>query len=170
VAQSKGALSNHMISWNGKTQSARAWSAEFGYRVSAQAILDRVGRVERGEAGYDLDRAMNPARLPRGWNGPRIRAEPVREEMRDAQHTPYAEDDWAWYVVQAHPDGLTLDQIGELYGLSRERVRQIEEDAVRKINRQPKRKVEILEMLREIESLRPSRLGSLSSASEAGYL
>ena len=171
MANHKGALSNHMISWNGKTQSAREWSAEIGHGLSPQAIINRVRRVERGQAGYDIDRAMNPKPLPRGLNGPPMtKAEPVRAEMRDAQHTPYCDDDWAWYVVHSHPEGLTLEQIGDLYGLSRERVRQIEEDAVRKINRQPKRKAEILDMLREVDSLRPSRLGSLSSASEAGYL
>ena len=44
--------------------------------------------------------------------------------------TPYADDDRCWYVVEAHPDGLTLDEIGQLMGVTREWVRQIEERAL----------------------------------------
>lgn len=36
-------------------------------------------------------------------------------------------------VVRAHPEGMTLEQIGEVLGLTRERVRQIEVTAVRKL-------------------------------------
>lgn len=49
--------------------------------------------------------------------------------------TRYADDPRAQYVVAAHPDGLTLDEIGELLGLTRERVRQIEEQALASLRR-----------------------------------
>jgi len=42
------------------------------------------------------------------------------------------EDYFTWYVTHVHPDGLTLDQISELLGVGKERVRQIEEAALRK--------------------------------------
>lgn len=45
--------------------------------------------------------------------------------------TPWEEDDRAWYVVACHPGGLTLDQLGQLYGVTRERIRQIESSALK---------------------------------------
>ena len=48
----------------------------------------------------------------------------------------WEDDAVAQYVVEMHPDGLTLEEIGELMGLTSERVRQIEESALRKLNRQ----------------------------------
>jgi len=47
--------------------------------------------------------------------------------------TPWERDDRCWYVVACHPTGITLDQIGTLLGLCRERIRQIERDALRKL-------------------------------------
>ena len=47
--------------------------------------------------------------------------------------TRWEEDDRAWYVVACHPHGLTLEQIGELFGLTRERIRQIEAIALAKL-------------------------------------
>lgn len=70
----------------------------------------------------------------RGCNGCRL-AGPARRrtEVLIDQRTPYADDDRCWYVVEMHPDGLTLDQVGLLMGVTRERVRQIEERAKRKL-------------------------------------
>ncbi len=48
---------------------------------------------------------------------------------------PWQSDPYARRVVQAFPDGLTLEQIGWLFGLTRERVRQIEGVALRKLLR-----------------------------------
>lgn len=47
--------------------------------------------------------------------------------------TSWAEDDRCWYVVECHPDGLSLDQVGELMDMSREAVRQIEASARAKL-------------------------------------
>jgi len=47
--------------------------------------------------------------------------------------TPYDEDKRCQYVVEHHPHGLTLDQIGDLLGLTRERVRQIEAKALERL-------------------------------------
>lgn len=46
------------------------------------------------------------------------------------------DDPWAQYAVESHPEGMLLEEIGELMGLTRERVRQIEEAALRKLKRQ----------------------------------
>lgn len=47
--------------------------------------------------------------------------------------TRYAEDAAAIEFVETHPGGGTLEEVGELMGLTRERIRQIEERALRKL-------------------------------------
>lgn len=49
--------------------------------------------------------------------------------------TRYADDPRCRYVVAAHPDGLTLEQIGELMGVSRAAVWQIETQALESLRR-----------------------------------
>jgi hypothetical protein len=46
---------------------------------------------------------------------------------------PFAEDPIAMELVARNPDGLTLDQVGTYLGLTRERVRQVQEIALAKI-------------------------------------
>lgn len=48
---------------------------------------------------------------------------------------PWEDDLWAQAFVDAHPEGATLAEVAEALGLVRERVRQIEETALRKIRR-----------------------------------
>lgn len=47
----------------------------------------------------------------------------------------YEDDPWAQQFVAAHPDGATLEQVGAALGIVRERVRQLEESAIRKCRR-----------------------------------
>lgn len=49
--------------------------------------------------------------------------------------TRYADDARAQYVVACHPDGINNEQIGELLGISRERVRQIVDSALDSLRR-----------------------------------
>lgn len=42
-------------------------------------------------------------------------------------------DPWAQAFVDAHPDGASLEEVGDALGVTRERVRQIELIAMRKI-------------------------------------
>lgn len=53
--------------------------------------------------------------------------------------TPWTEDKGCRYIVACHPDGLTLDQVGQLFGVTGERIRQIEEKALRKLRGEAKR-------------------------------
>jgi hypothetical protein len=62
--------------------------------------------------------------------------------------------DWAWYVVQCHPDGITLDEIGQFYGVTRERIRQYEVSAMRKIEKTAANGADIIAMLRELDAER----------------
>lgn len=45
---------------------------------------------------------------------------------------PFAADPWARAFVAQHPSGATLEVVGDALGLCRERVRQVEESALRK--------------------------------------
>lgn len=51
---------------------------------------------------------------------------------------PWSDLEWAQHVdamsaVASHPEGMTLEQIGRFMGITRERVRQIEAGALRKL-------------------------------------
>lgn len=48
---------------------------------------------------------------------------------------PWAQHKEAKDVVAAHPDGMTLEEIGAVLGLTRERVRQIEATALVKLRK-----------------------------------
>lgn len=67
-------------------------------------------------------------------------------------------DDYAWYVVQHHPEGLSLEQIGAVMGLSDERVRQIIEEALDKLRQHPEIKAELAERDEENASAMLARL------------
>lgn len=48
-------------------------------------------------------------------------------------HTPYEDDIVCRLFVEMHPNGATLNAVGAMFNLSRERVRQIEERALCKL-------------------------------------
>lgn len=61
-----------------------------------------------------------------------------REKPQDATVHPFApweEDEAAQRFVMEHPWGATLEEIAGAFGVSKERVRQIEHDALRKLER-----------------------------------
>ncbi len=81
-------------------------------------------------AAMRLWRAAHPVRLP---NKSHTALRP--DMVRAVNELPYSQDDWSWYVVESHPNGLVLDEIAQLLGVSRERIRQIEEQAIAKLKR-----------------------------------
>lgn len=70
----------------------------------------------------------------------------------------WEDDDHAWYVVAHHPEGLTLEQIGAVMGLSDERVRQIVEEALEKLRQLAEIRAEMLARKGECESMELSDL------------
>ncbi len=57
---------------------------------------------------------------------------PRRRRLK-TDRTPYEEDEACQKFVAAHPGGATLGEIAEYMGVTRERVRQIEFGALRKL-------------------------------------
>lgn len=49
----------------------------------------------------------------------------------------WEEDDWCWYAVENHPEGLSQDQISALTGWAPSTVEAIELSALRKLKRKP---------------------------------
>lgn len=47
--------------------------------------------------------------------------------------TPFADDAEAQRLVAEHPDGMTLEQVGDVLGVTRERIRQIEAAALKSL-------------------------------------
>ncbi len=64
---------------------------------------------------------------------------PSSGQIRIDSTTPYENDLDCQALVEANPDGMTLEQVGEVLGLTRERVRQIEHAALEKIKRARRR-------------------------------
>lgn len=66
---------------------------------------------------------------------------PSSGTVRIDNTTPYEDDLDCQALVAANPDGMTLEQVGEVLGLTRERVRQIEHAAIAKIKRTRRREL-----------------------------
>ena len=71
---------------------------------------------------------------------------------------PWERDPWARAWVKQHPGGSTLEEVASALGVTRERVRQIEEVAMRKLRHvASERGLEVAEMLCALRELRDGR-------------
>jgi transcriptional regulator with XRE-family HTH domain len=93
-----------------------------------------------GLAQLGADPALLESLRNRYWDARRLARPPARDERARVppghpgsaswEELPWEDDDWSWYVVAHHPDGLTTEQVGDVMGISAERVRQIEAHAL----------------------------------------
>jgi len=113
---------HEIVDANGRSQTLTEWAREFGVYPS---VLCR--RIQR----HGVDKALSADAFP-------VKCITKREGTSwwpELDH-PWEDDPRAQYVVAHHPDGITLDEVGLLLGVTRERVRQIEESALRKLKNQ----------------------------------
>lgn len=54
-------------------------------------------------------------------------------ELRHWHELPWEDDEAAQYVVASHPEGLPFEHVGELMGITRQRVEQIERQALARL-------------------------------------
>jgi hypothetical protein len=94
-----------------------------------------------------LEQKYRAKRKPRGRPRAAVtRAPPGQPGSRTWDTLPWEKDDWCWYAVACHPDGLTLEQVGALMGCMPERIRRIELDALAKLALAPEA-VEAMEVI-----------------------
>lgn len=122
----------------GSTRTLREWAEYLG--VSPAGIRSRI--YKKGMTPHEAVTKPWAAHAGKRKRGARPSAEPILPDL----HVPWEESDWSWYVVAHHPNGLTLDEIGQLMGITRERVRQIEQKAFGKLLRNK----EAREVLRDL--------------------
>lgn len=108
------------LTFNGETLTLREWAERTGIRA---ALLRKRIVTDR----WDVERALTAPRR----NYP-MSCKRIRDAVVDLD-TPYEQDPIAQAIVRRWPDGLPLEAVGALVGWSRERVRQIEESALRKL-------------------------------------
>ena len=89
-------------------------------RLSGKSYSVTTHRLKRG---MDVDAPVDETRNPKS------RSYRCADFDVDAEWSDECVDE----VVRRHPGGITLDQIGKLTGVSRERVRQIQNCAMRKL-------------------------------------
>lgn len=72
---------------------------------------------------------------------------------------PWESDRWAQRWVAAHPGGATLAEVGEAIGVTRERVRQLEENGLRKFERAARKQgLSVQAMFEALRELRDQRV------------
>jgi hypothetical protein len=106
----------------GEVLSIAAWAEQVD--ISPRALRDRLKRLP-AEVALSLSPKAKYGELPelgepRSWSWSVLQWE---------------DDPWAQTFVEEHPGGATLEEVAEVLGVTRERVRQIESKALRKLRR-----------------------------------
>lgn len=117
---------------------SRLWLSVHETLRDAEAARDKARRApsaawlaaERASLARRRASAERRLGLPRSRSVVPVDASPRRVAF---ETLPFAEDAETVAFVEAHPDGATLDEIGEWLGVTRERVRQMEADALRSL-------------------------------------
>jgi hypothetical protein len=114
----KPGIGPHLVTYNGVTRPVSDWARYLG--IGRTTMWKRLHR-------FPLDVAMT---MPR-----RSSSKPVVEHegsLVDGRRR-FADDQHAVSAVLCKPDGMEHHEIGDLVGVGRERIRQIEEAALRKL-------------------------------------
>ncbi len=103
----------------------REIQATFGTKDGLRTIRRELALVDPEfamllPAGMRIQRLEIPAGQPGSWSWEAL---------------TWERDPWAQEFVVSHPGGATLEEIGQVLGVTREAVRQIEERAIRKVCR-----------------------------------
>jgi transcriptional regulator with XRE-family HTH domain len=109
---------------------------------------------------YWADRAGRTTGRPTAQD--RLCVPPGQPRSSTWEELDWEDDDWCWFVVAHHPDGLTHDQISALTGWSPNHVDQLERSALAKLARHK----EALEALGCLELLHQHRDGMWNAALE----
>lgn len=126
----------------GRVQSIGAWARETG--INRYVIAQRLAK------GIDPEEALSVKK-----------ACELREAWEGANALPFDADAMCQAIV-ARCSPLTLETVGAILGLTRERVRQIEEVALRKfaiglLEDEGIEREEVLDLLRTIQDMRDAR-------------
>lgn len=109
-------------------------------RIDGEALT-----TSQASQRYGIPRQRLCARLREGWSHidavtvpawvhhERVAIPAGHPSSASWDRDPWDDDDYAWYVVAHHPDGLSLEQVAALMGVTDERVRQIEQEAFAKL-------------------------------------
>lgn len=103
-----------VITFRGKTATLTEWASDTG--ISKPALINRIRK-------HGVDRAISGAR----------RRKPQVDDMLIDDVTSYEDDVRCRLIVRHFVGGMTLDQVGMVMAVCRERIRQIEEEALEKL-------------------------------------
>lgn len=116
------------ITLDGETHTVPEWAELLG--MSQGTIYDRFKR------GLSPERILN--RSTELWSaGKFARGTHPAWSRETVNETPWASDWFAQFQVFENPDGMSADAVGELMGITRKRVTQIEAIALEKLRAQP---------------------------------
>ena len=91
---------------------------------------------------------------------------PTTHRDRSLSDVPFEHDKAAQEFVAAHPNGAGYEDIGRVFGLSRQRIMQIEENALRKLSRLTRSDADrVRDTLRFLEVLRDANLATRAKRS-----
>lgn len=103
----------------------------------AQVRSEHATKLSALPRGRHCTRCGEPCEKKPSYHGRCDACASVHEDLSDSPAidalTRWEEDEIAQAVVALNPDGATLEQVGELIGVTRERVRQIEDKALAKL-------------------------------------
>ncbi len=105
------------VTYQGQTRSIKEWA-----EITGLPETTLFGRIYRR---WDPELVLT---APRGGHRP-----PDARIPQIDPRSPWADDEVAQKLVRDNPHGMTLDEVGIAFGITRERVRQIEQRAIQKL-------------------------------------